>query len=109
MHSETVTVKRPGTVTDAYSGEAKPSWDVAPSSTFDVVTLAPPEPRPSDEPVADARNAVTSGWTLYLPLTDVAIRAGDRISVRGVDYPVQGDPSLWDDAGQVVQTFKVEG
>lgn len=103
---EVVTVLTPGTVSDPYSGETVASWD-APTER-DVTTLAPPEPRPSDEPLLDARNSVTSGWTLYLPPGD-PISSRDRVRVRGVVYPVQGEPAAWHDVGVVVQAFRTEG
>lgn len=106
MIGEDVVVLTAGTVTDPYSGEAKRSWDVEPGQRT-VTTLAPPEPRPTDEPVQDARNAVTSGWTLYLPPGDPITRR-DRVRVRDVVYPVQGEPADWG-VGVVVQAFRTEG
>ena len=103
---EVVTVLSAGTTVDAYSRAASPDWTHA--TTRDVLTLAPPEPRPSDEPVEDARNAVVSGWTLYLPIGS-GVRPYDRVRVRGVDYPVQGEPATWGNRGEVVQAFRTEG
>ena len=103
---EVVTVITPGTTVDAYSGEASPDW--VHTSTRDVTTLAPPEPRPSDERVEDARNAVVSGWTLYLPIGS-AVSPYERVRVRGIDYPVQGEPAVWGSMGEVVQAFRTEG
>lgn len=113
MTGETVTVLTPGTVTDPYSGEDSPSWNVPPSTSVDVTALGI-EPRPSGEPVQDARNQVVSGFTLYLP-PDVAISAQARVVIRGGTYDVLGDPAVWrspyDDwsPGQVVQVQRVEG
>lgn len=107
MLGELVQVLTPGTVTDPYSGEPSTSWDVQPL-VRNVTTLAPPEPRPSDEPVQDARNASVNGWTLYLPPGD-PITATDRVRVRGTDYPVQGRPQDWAGAGVVVQAYRTEG
>lgn len=103
---ETITVLTAGTVTDPYSNETTPSWSVTPTERT-VVTLAPPEPRPSQEPVQDARNAVTSGWTLYLPPGD-PITSANRVRVRGRVYPVQGVPADWG-TGVVVQAFGTVG
>lgn len=103
---EVVTVLTPGTTVDAYSGQASPDWTHTTSRV--VRTLAPPEPRPSDEPTEDARNAVVSGWTLYLPL-GTGITPYERVTVRGRDYPVQGEPASWGSKGEVVQVFRVEG
>jgi hypothetical protein len=106
VQGETVYVLTAGTVTDDYSGKATPSWDVEPAAR-PVTTLAPPEPRPSQEVVADARNAVVNGWTLYLPAGD-PVTAQDRVRVRGTDYPVQGTPASWP-MGVVVQAYRTEG
>lgn len=106
MLGETVLVLSPTTVADPYSGETEESW-VTPT-TRAVMTLAPPEPRPSDEPLLDARNSVTSGWTLYLPTGD-PINSGNRVRVRGLDYPVVGEPGAWGAKGIVVQAFGTVG
>lgn len=113
MTGETVTVLTAGIVTDPYSGEDKPSWNVPPSSSVDVAALGI-EPRPSGEPTEDARNRVVSGFTLYLP-SDVAISAQNRVVVRGGTYDVLGDPAVWRSPydgwapGQVVQLQRVKG
>lgn len=106
MLTETVTRLRAGTATDPYSNDAAEDW--ATPTEADVTTLAPAEPRPSGEPVQDARNAVTSGWTLYLP-EDFDITARDRVRVRGDVYKVLGRPASWLGAGLVVQCDLVEG
>lgn len=105
MLGETVTVLTAGTTTDPYSNADAEDWDNP--TERDVTTVAPPEPRPSDEPTQDARNAVTSGWTLYLPPGD-PISSANRVRVRGEDYPVQGQPADWG-VGVVVQAFRTEG
>lgn len=114
MQGEDITVLTAGTVTDPYSDATTSAWELPAGQSWTtepsertVTTIAPLEPRPSDEPVQDARNAVTSGWTLYLPAGDPITRL-NRVRVRGVDYPVQGEPSDWG-AGIVVQAFKTEG
>lgn len=106
MQTETVAVLTAGTKTDPYSGEATADWSTA--TEVNVTTLAPAEPRPSQEPVQDARNAVTSGWTLYLP-PGTAVTAQNRVRVRGKVYPVQGEPADWMGAGIVVQAFGTVG
>lgn len=106
MLTETVTRLRAGTVTDPYSGVAVPDWTTPASA--DITTLAPAEPRPSDEPVQNARNAVVSGWTLYLP-ESADVTAADRVRVRGVVHSVLGAPASWRGAGLVVQCGLVEG
>lgn len=115
MQTETVTRLRAGTVTDPYSSTATLAWELdegqdwtTEPSSADLTTLAPAEPRPSDEPVQDARNAVVSGYTLYLPTT-ADVNAQDRFVVRGGTYDVLGDPALWLSAGLVVQVGRVAG
>lgn len=107
MEGEDITVLTAGAITDPYSSQPEESWDEDDITTRTVTTIAPLEPRPSDEPVQDARNAVTSGWTLYLPSGDPITRL-NRVRVRGVDYPVQGEPADWG-VGIVVQAFRTEG
>jgi hypothetical protein len=108
MGGEVVTVTSPGTAaSDPYSGEPDISWDPDDVTERDVQTVAPPEPRPSGEPTQDARNAVTDGWTLYLPPNDPVTRL-DRVTVRAVTYPVQGEPARWDHS-TIVQAFRTEG
>lgn len=107
MDVETIQVLTPATRVDPYSLEQIIDWTLTPTERS-ITTLAPAEPRPSDEPVQDARNAVTSGWTLYLPWSEV-VRADERVRVRGVVYPVQGVDSAWGGAGIVVQAFRTEG
>ena len=106
MRTETVTRLRAGTKTNPYSNEPVADWSTATELT--ITTLAPAEPRPSSEPVQDARNAVVSGFTLYLP-EGADVTARDRMRVRGVVYDVLGDPALWLGAGLVVQVGRTEG
>lgn len=105
MQPETVTVLTAGTSTDPYSGETVEDWTTP--TEREVTTIAPLEPRPSSEPVQDARNALVSGWTLYLPAGD-PITARNRVRVRGTVYPVQGEPADWG-VGIVVQAFGTVG
>lgn len=105
MAGETIAVLTANVSLDPYSGEYVDDW--ATPTEREVTTIAPPEPRPSSEPVQDARNAVTNGWTLYLPAGDPITRS-NRVRVRGEDYPVQGTPSDWG-VGVVVQAFRTEG
>ena len=100
-----------GQIVDPYSGEPVVSWD---TPTVVPVRGCGVEPRPSTEPVQDARNSVVSGFTLYLP-PDVAITAGSRVRVRGLVHEVLGEPAAWRSPftgwapGVVVQTRRVEG
>jgi hypothetical protein len=105
MTGEDVVILTASTATDEY-GNTIEDWDNPTETT--VTTIAPLEPRPVGEAFIDSRNAVTSGWTLYLPAgTEVAPR--DRVRVRGEEYPVQGQPADWGDAGVVVQAFGTVG
>jgi len=106
MQTETIVVLSPGTTTDPYSNEPVEDWSTVTERS--VTTLAPAEPRPSNEPVQEARNAVVSGWTLYLPAGD-PITSHNRVRVRGEEYPVQGEPADWLGAGVVVQAYRTEG
>lgn len=108
---ETVEILTAGTVTNPYSDEDTPTWA---TSTVTVVTGVGVEPRPSGEPTQDARNAVTAGYTLYLP-PDTPITAANRVRVRGGTYDVIGDPADWRSPftgwhpGVVVQVTRTEG
>lgn len=107
METETVTRLRAAAAADPYSGETI-GLDWTTPDELTLTTLAPAEPRPSTEPVQEARNAVVSGYTLYLP-ESADVTAADRMRVRGTDYPVIGDPAVWLGAGLVVQCSLVEG
>lgn len=107
MQTETIVVLTAGYDEDPYSGDMVQSWEWTPTERV-VQTIAPAEPRPSQEPAQNDRNSVVSGWTLYLPAAD-PITAENRVRVRGVEYPVQGQPADWLGAGVVVQAFKTEG
>lgn len=109
---ETVTRVRAASVVDPYSQESTGA-DWSNTSTLDIDGVAV-EPRPSSEPTQDARNSVVSGFTLYMePGSDVL--AGDRVTVRGVLYDVDGAPADWrspfdgSNPGLVVQTKVVTG
>jgi hypothetical protein len=110
-HGETVDVLTAGSVADPYSGEPSEWWDTPTEESHEGVAV---EPRPSQEPVQDARNAVTSGFTLYgLPAGSVT--PANRVRVRGKVYDVLGEPSHWvqpmtgTDFGLVVQVGLTEG
>ena len=111
MGGEEVVLLTAGTKTDPYSGEPVEDWD-DPTET-PLMTSWPPEPRPSSEPVQDARNAVTSGFTLYFDDWP-AITPQNRMRVRGREYDVLGEPAEWrwptgEVAGSVVQVGRTEG
>jgi hypothetical protein len=111
LPGETVTILTAGaTTTDRY-GNVLPDWSLPPVETPWLDVLC--EPRPSGEPLQDARNQVTSGYTLYsLTVPNVVPTAAHRIRVRGVDYDVEGDAADWRMGtfrGLVVQTTLTEG
>lgn len=105
MIGETVVILRAGLVEDPYSGELSPDWS-NPTET-PVLTVAPPEPRPSGEPLQEARNAVVSGWTLYVP-DDTDATSQDRVRVRGIVYGIEGEPASWP-LGKVLQATVTTG
>lgn len=105
MRGEAIEVLSATTTLDPYSQENVEDWTTPTART--VMTVAPLEPRPSDEPVQNARNALVNGWTLYLPPGD-PITARNRVRVRGEEYPVQGTPADWP-LGVVVQAYRTEG
>ena len=87
-HGETVTLVTPAVDADPYSGDAATAGETVASPGCAI------EPRPSLEPTLDARNSVTSGYTIYLPPgTDVA--AGQQVVVRGEVFGVLGDAAVW--------------
>lgn len=107
MRGEIVTVLTAGQIHSDYSDSDVEDWDNP--TERDVMTLAPAEPRPmyrTDEPVLDARNTLTSGFTLFLPPND-PITPKDRVRVRGKVYPVRGNAARWR-TGVIVQVFSME-
>ena len=95
---------------DPYSTEPVVDWTQPPTQVSVDNVLC--EPRPSSEPVQDARNAVTSGYTLYMP-AGTTITPASRVRVRGLDYDVLGEASDWRlgswRPGLVVQTSRTAG
>jgi hypothetical protein len=112
MGGETVVLLTAATATDPYSGETVADWSLTPVETT-LETAWPPEPRPSDEPVQDARNAVVSGFTLYFDSWP-AVTPQNRMRVRDRVYDVLGEPAEWrwpsgEVAGSVVQVGRTVG
>lgn len=105
MNGEIVVILRAGVVVDPYSLEETPDWS-NPTDT-PVRTLEAPEPRPSGEPLQEARNAVVSGWTVYVP-TGTDATAQDRVRVRGTVYGIEGEPASWP-LGMVLQAVVTSG
>ncbi len=111
-HGESVEILTAGTTVDPYSGEPSESW-AAMDVTEVVVDGVGVEPRASSEPLQDARNSVTSGFTLYLP--EVPLTSKQRVRVRGLVYNILGEPAVWRNPftgwapGLVVQVDRTEG
>jgi len=110
LGGETVLVLTGTPVTDPYSGETTGTdWATPTQVSVDNVLC---EPRPSSEPVQDARNSVTSGYTAYMPAGTV-ITPTNRVKVRGIDYDVLGEAADWRlgawRPGIVVQLQRVAG
>lgn len=107
---EAVTILTPQTRTSY--GQQVADWTVPPASRVDVPDVLC-EPRPSGEPMQDARNQVTSGWTLYFQTAPATLPGPlNRITVRGKDYDVEGEAADWRQGsfgGVVVQTKRVDG
>lgn len=94
LPGETVQVLTAGTKTDPYS-ELPIGEDWGNPTSVDVPDVLC-EPRPSDEPVEDARNSVTSGWTLYFQtIPDTLPTSENQVKVRGINYWVEGEPADW--------------
>ena len=108
MIGETVVIVTPAKDADAYSGD--PATDESEVAVDGVAV----EPRPSSEPQQDARNAVTSGFTLYLPAGTV-IGPENAVRVRGGTFSVLGEPAVWRspftgwEPGVIVQCERTEG
>jgi hypothetical protein len=116
-YGETVTVLTAATKVDRYSNQGEPSWDLTPTEA-DIEGCGL-EPRVvgeggSAEPLLDARNAVTSGWTVYMP-AGTAVNARNRIRVRGETYDVLGEPQVWKspltgwEPGIIIQAVRTGG
>lgn len=93
-------------------GNTVESWDEP--ATVAIVQGVGVEPRPSGESFTDSRNAVTSGFTLYMP-AGTPVQPQHRIAVRGEVWSVQGDPAVWRNPytgwtpGVVVQVGRTDG
>lgn len=110
LPGETVQILTAAQVSDPYSGSGTAEdWATPSERAVDGVLC---EPRPTAEPLQDARNAVTSGFTLYLP-AGTSVAPSQRVRVRGEVYEVLGEPADWRlgdwRPGLVVQVERVSG
>lgn len=107
MRTEWVTRLRAPREADPYSGEADAAdWDNAIAKR--IHTKGAVEPLDSSEPLLAGREAVTSGYRLYLdPCADVLTT--DRFNVRGAVHRVEGEPALWQGSCLVVIVTKIVG
>jgi len=89
---ETITVHRPGTRTDPYSGETVDDWTT--KTTFEVKLCAIFPTASLETPSVD-KSSVTSGFTILAPAGTV-INTNDRVSFRnGPEREVTGDSFDW--------------
>ena len=112
LPGETIQILTAQTTTDPYSQESYLDWTKTPTSVDVPNVLC--EPRPVGEPVQDARNAVTSGWSLYCQTPPSPLPTADqRVKVRGVIYEIDGEPADWQmgdwHPGVVIQAKVVNG
>jgi len=71
------------------------------------------DPGGSYEPFYTGREKVITAPTLYAPFS-LQVKAQDKITVRGVDYEVSGDPAYWQapsgaEIGVTIPLKKVDG
>lgn len=112
LPGETIQILTAQTVTDPYSQAETLDWNLPPSERDVENVLC--EPRPVGEVLQDARNAVTSGWTLYCQTApDPLPTPQQRVRVRGRVYEIDGEPANWVmggwHPGVVIQAKVVEG
>lgn len=105
---EDVTVLASTSSEDGY-GNTVDSW-ANPTEVGTVKALV--EPRPTGETFTDGRNAITSGYTLYMP-PGTTVTALHRVRVRGSVWSVLGQPAVWEFGdwapGIVVQVGRTDG
>jgi hypothetical protein len=109
---ELVRFYAPGNRTDPYSGETvADDWN-NPQQT--LMALCGVEPVGSDEPPDTARQAVITGFRLYVDSMD-SISPDWRASVRGTMMQIKGFPAQWVNpftgwvAGQVMAVEVING
>lgn len=90
MTGETVTRLRAPLVEDRYGSEVR-DWD---NATESAVTGCIVAPRHEGEDHEDGRQGVIVGFTVYAP-AGADILATDRLTIRGDDHEVDGEPGAW--------------
>lgn len=109
MQGETVVRLRAKTKNSRYSNQAGTQLDwTQPPAEKPMATLAPAQPIASTESTEVARDAVTSGYRLYLAECE-DFTALDRVRVRGEVHQVHGRPETRHGFALVVETRKVDG
>lgn len=97
MLPHTITIRTPGTATDAY-GNTVPSWATATTRTAAAyVRPQSTSVRPAgNEHVEVGRDVSELSWQAHT--NDAAITALDRIDWNGLTYEVDGEPLRWPSA-----------
>lgn len=90
MTGETITRLRAPLVDDRYGGQT-PDWDAATSTTIPGCVVAPGQ---AGEAHGDGRQGVIVGFTIYAPAGS-DILPSDRLTIRGHDHEVDGEPGEW--------------
>lgn len=86
MLTTPVTIVRAAVVTDRYGAESADWTNARRTSTVGWLNDV------SSSEVVDGRDALISGWKLYLP-ADADVTGFDRVEIDGVTYEVNGPPS----------------
>ena len=91
-NGETVTIIKPGTKTDPFSGETVDDWanPVEVDYPYCAVGMGP-----GSEAWLVGRDLTQVALTVYLPYAAVDALSTDRARVRGAEYGVYGDAFLW--------------
>lgn len=106
MTLETVTIKRPSTITDAYENPRPGPLAVVKTVQAEVA------PQVADEPKLLGRSPIETNYNIYvIGVTDTGILPTDTLTVRGEDTPVDGRIAIWNEwpAGTHIQVKLVNG
>lgn len=92
MTGETVVRLRASTSEDIYGSEVR-DWAGADAAPITGCVVAP---RLDGEAHADGRQGVIVGFTVYAP-PGTEVLPSDRLTIRGRDHEVDGEPGDWVD------------